>query len=320
MTIGKLLISTVDFKHSNETCLVHQDNYQKIISSNEVLNCHTSLDDMAHDDVMNDIFLDADNIELINLSEDSSSDFYHYGVMIDMLCKIKHKVKGLDWIKKISYNSFNKVIDRTVEQPVLWIAGCSVSAGDGVAIDERFGQLLSSELNLPEYNIAKSGASISCATDQLLRADINAGDKVILGLTNFARMDFSESWKYKSRTIADYIQLHYKKDKNLLVTEYTDYEWLIVKYIHSINQVINYCNKIRAELYLVNLLGCSWVHAVFESHDKYIDLSPMMERDYSRPKYLDYGTDKLHPGPKQHKQYAENILNLITQVKHGKTI
>ena len=77
--------------------------------------------------------------------------------------------------------------------------------------------------------------------------------------------------------------------------------------ITHISQVENFCKKSKAELLLVGLLTSPMDLL-------YYNLFPRFHQ-YPGKIMIDYGTDGAHPGPLQHKEYAEFIYEKMK--KHG---
>jgi GNAT superfamily N-acetyltransferase len=69
----------------------------------------------------------------------------------------------------------------------LWTVGCSISHGVGVELNQRYGHLLSEDLNLPVSFLTKGGSSVIWAADQILRSDIQCNDLIIWGITSSPR-------------------------------------------------------------------------------------------------------------------------------------
>ena len=71
----------------------------------------------------------------------------------------------------------------------------------------------------------------------------------------------------------------------------------------NVLQVIHYFNRIGVRLILANLLNNTMLKLIEINHKNTIDLWVK--------EYLDLGKDNLHPGPKQHEHYANEIYNFI---------
>jgi hypothetical protein len=205
-----------------------------------------------------------------------------------------------------------KVVDqRKTNESQLWIAGCSVSHGQGVDPDQRYGQLLANELELECSFLTKPGSSIQWAADQLLRSDIRPGDIVFWGVTDAIRLTYVYKNKYlpglTSRTYTDYPEVEKIVPFMELFSENTLYN-----NICSVEKVINFCKKIDIKLGMLGILP------TMPNFYRYIKLIPgyiefphllKWENNCSMPVYLDVGTDGEHPGPIQHQHYKTFILN-----------
>jgi hypothetical protein len=77
---------------------------------------------------------------------------------------------------------------RKTDSSQLWIAGCSITHGEGVSENTRYGQLLAERLNTKVSFLTRPGSSIAWAADQILRSDIRPGDTVVWGITSHTRL------------------------------------------------------------------------------------------------------------------------------------
>jgi hypothetical protein len=200
----------------------------------------------------------------------------------------------------------NQVDTRKTDEPQLWIVGCSVSHGIGVDDHQRYGQLLAEQLNLPVSFLTCPGSSLTWAADQLLRADIKAGDAVVWGLTSIERFPY---WKNNRIThVNSTTYVHIPKFKKIVDISFLDSQQLVYQAITEIHQVINFCNKVGAKLILAQLLGRGLEKYL---HDKFN--YRMLCGQYGRNKsdyVLDLGTDNNHPGPITHQYFASEIFDL----------
>ena len=188
----------------------------------------------------------------------------------------------------------------------LWIAGCSFAAGVGVSKVQRYGNLIADKLNLPVSYLAQGGTSIEWAADQILRSDIRENDIVIWGITGAGRLCFYDErfdilrhvtvWDDTWR-LDDFIK------KKLLVSEH-----MIYKAVTHIAQVENYLKKISGQWVLIDLPLSGEEHDLQMSEylSKSKNSSKLFDNDHRE--FIDRGTDGIHPGPKHHQWYANNIL------------
>jgi len=326
MAIGKLYISYPKFNWDTyKSKLLDHSNLVKIISAKETIDCHTTIHDMKYENIQR-VIPSATEIILIDLNifdKDQShlhpsDNYYEYGRLFNELSRVKDKVKNFDWIDKIDYNFFNGLVkQRTTEDPVLWTVGCSVTYGCGVDYAERWGSILSQQLDMPEVSLSKPGSSYHFHTDQILRSDIRSGDIVVWGLTEMSRFEYAKNWELDSGTIREYTNLPTYLQYYTL--DYFDSQTKFVLAMKNILQVINYCKKINVKLYIINLMDVTYFKTIFSKMPNYIDCASVKIYDgHHNPLYfIDWGTDNGHPGPKQHREYAEKLINLIKENNHG---
>jgi len=318
MTINKLYFSTDTHNWlNNGSQLLNYKNIDYAINNTELTNYHTSIPDIKTENIQKVCRL-AREIYIVGITSKNISDLdyidssiiYPYGRLFNELHKMSHKVHGLECINDLTLDRLNSLCTINLhKQPVLWTAGCSVTHGVGVLATERWGNILSRYLNMPEVTLSSNGASIKWAADQLLRSDIKQGDIVVWGLTTFQRAEYALNWELKSNTVAN---IYRQKITNVRYSslDYYDSTTHIVDTIRSILQVINFCKKIGVQLYLANLLEITLLPIILKDHTYFIDLAK--EYDITETAtYMDIGTDGVHPGPKQQQYYADQIFNFI---------
>lgn len=210
----------------------------------------------------------------------------------------------LQCINKIEqdYTNFLNLTDtrKNIPGPQLWCAGCSLTTGDGITTKQRYVTLLSQKLNLPLNLLAKGGSNIQWAADQLLRSDIKKNDIVVWGLTSKHRLTKIENGVVSYVLASSEPKLTTLTDKAisylLINDDYITYHQLL-----SINQVINFCEKIGAKLLIVGLIPA------INDHLYLTNLKYYYHYHYTNNRYVDIGTDQVHPGPLQHQKYATTI-------------
>jgi hypothetical protein len=190
----------------------------------------------------------------------------------------------------------------------LWISGCSISHGTGVAQNQRFGKLLADLVNLPVSFLTKGSSSIQWAADQILRSDIRCDDIVVWGLTSMARLPFYSNGEIKHIHPTTYVnnsQLH-----KIVPIEQLDGENMIYQNLVKIHAVINFCQKVQAKLFLFGIF------IDYDSIQWVVDL-PEYTQLYGRfgfsehARFLDFGTDGAHPGPLMHQWYCDQMFATI---------
>jgi hypothetical protein len=199
---------------------------------------------------------------------------------------------------------------RKTNDSQLWGVGCSFTLGTGVTVTDRYIQLISDEFDLPLNILAESGSSIPWAADQILRSDIRENDIVIWGLTSPERFTYYD-------TSVHHINYHSNKLVYKLVPEvFLVSEHLTYQAVISVLQVVNFCSKIKAKLLIGGLLVTSELTEFLESTVKEYFLCVPHYQIHGLGNYIDLGLDNVHPGPLQHKLYAENFINELILRKY----
>lgn len=190
----------------------------------------------------------------------------------------------------------------------LWISGCSVSHGVGVAQNQRFGKLLADLVNLPVSFLTKGSSSIQWAADQILRSDIRCNDIVVWGLTSMGRLPFYSNGEIKHivpQTYVDNSQLN-----KIVPIERLDDDNMIYQNLVKIHAVINFCQKAQAKLFLFGMLidydSIQWMADLPE----YTQLNGRFGF-LEHARFLDLGTDGVHPGPLMHQWYCDQMFATI---------
>lgn len=316
MSINQLYVSHQDYQWNSDTTLVTENNIERIINSDKIYNCHTTPEDISYSNTgslinaANEIYLVDLEIDIIDRYPNS---FLLYGRLYNELLKHSGKLKSPVPDFPV-FEKFQPLKDQFGDQKVLWTAGCSITAGAGVEPDQRYGHLLSKKLDLPEVVLASNGASISFSADTILRSNIKSGDIVVWGITCPGRIELAGRLGIKSYTIEKYIAK--PKKKQYWNLDYFSSATAVFKDIQQIFQVINFCKKIGAELYIVNVLDLCWIPLVFKENNNFLDLTNHNGIVKDTPNFIDLGTDNCHPGIVQHQEYAKKIFELI-QERHG---
>lgn len=195
---------------------------------------------------------------------------------------------------------------RQSDSPQVWAVGCSTAHGIGVERAETFGSLVAKELSMPVSFLTLPGSSIEWAADQILRSDIRTGDIIVWGLTHVGRFPYYKDKKIHHINIrwfdlSESIKVPFNK------TAILDDD-LTYKAITKIHQVINFCNKIGAKIYMIGIIGGEEILSYLRDMPNFIQFYGRLGTGPDDI-FLDVGTDNCHPGPKQHQQYATEILS-----------
>jgi hypothetical protein len=230
----------------------------------------------------------------------------HTEHLLSLFVKLKNNVNNFSIVSAHPERDYLKLQEsRKSEQAQLWISGCSYSYGAGVTKDQRYGQLLAQQLNLPVSFLTWPGSSIEWACDQILRSDIRAGDIVVWGLTNEHRYPYwSKDHARVSHITVNNTEMFDKYIANKLLVDTNN---CLYKAVTQIYQVINYCNKIGAKLVILGLLPSVELSFLIHNNKEY----------FPHPYGLvDFGSVDGHPGPLQHQLYADFCQSALKKLNY----
>jgi hypothetical protein len=214
--------------------------------------------------------------------------------------RLNQNVHGLElssW-KDNLYVSFSLVDQRRSDLNQLWIAGCSIPHGPGIKTHEKIGEILASKLALPVSHLTEGGTGIPWAADQILRSDLRPGDILVWAVTSEYRYCV---WDKKLKNFNPH-SFRSSEDRSMG----NNLENMLYRAVSSIHQVINFCQKLGVRLILLPTISSEALRLLF--HD-----CP----DWHAPDYhygfVDIGLDGIHPGPKQHAEWADFCYKIITK-------
>lgn len=320
--INKLYISHKNFDWNNfhnieNLKFVNDKNYKKYIDTNEIYDAYTTPEDinLRLEEVFlflrqpRQIIFTGINLDFfLNPANSESSTSWRY--LIKSACNLDN-VEGLEFLNSYTKENYKSSHTKRSTQATIFVAGCSISHGVGIADHERYGEIVANRLHMPCIHLTRSGSSLQWSTDRILQADICAGDIVLWGITSITRATITEKNKFDwdGYSINGYVNL--PKQKQFFSLDYFNSETLITQSVKQILQVENFCKKIGAHLYLINLLDCEIIPLLYRGQANLIDCT----NDWGKTRHMfgwaDMASDNCHPGPMQHKQYAERILQTI---------
>lgn len=203
------------------------------------------------------------------------------------------------------------VDQRRAQSRQLWVAGCSISHGVGIDEQDRYGTLLSKQLDLPVSFLTQPGSSITWAADQILRSDIRQDDQVVWGLTFSERLPY-----YMDHSVHHISVVNFSRDrrwKKIMPESELISDNTRCRNLQSLYQVRNFCDKIGARIMLASLVHSDIVPYI-RHWPNLLVLSNLWGQD-ANELYADLGWDQEHPGPETHRFYAQQILSKLT-VEH----
>ena len=302
-------------QHDINASLITTKNYKKIRPGTY----YTSIGDLITPEKFVSVLEQADIIIYTppteNWSSSQTKDQTEYWLTVMRAFEHK-KIINIDNLRLPLLDKFLHLADKRISNaPQLWVAGGSIVLGEGVTRVQRFGQLISDQLQQPVTFLTASGSSISWAADQILRSDLRKGDTVVWGLTSVYRKTWFNDHNDVAHVTTWWWDSRYMFVRNVKHTSVTlDQLWeqdRAYDAITSIHQVINFCNKIGVKLYLAGIDIDLRQYSL--NFNNFIPFHSGIEQSDTN-QYLDIGTDpQRHPGPLTHRWYAEKILEKIKQ-------
>lgn len=231
---------------------------------------------------------------------------------------IETKIKTESWIRYFSHHKPVYNLESTVSLPALtladtrktdlpqvWAAGCSFTAGVGVADKERWATIAADHLGYPISLLAHDGASIAWAADQLLRSDIRENDIILWGLTGIGRVSYYNGKTYE-------FTVNHPSSDGVITNRYLSSDHLFYQSIGKIEQVITRAKDLKATLIIL-------MFPFYTEHQETILIEYLSQFNFFVPGYtfgqgvsfIDLGTDRSHPGPQQHRHWANIVLNRL---------
>jgi hypothetical protein len=250
--------------------------------------------------------------KLIYWAHSAISEFNNYQDYFETLYLLKShgNVIGIDNVDPYNIKNFSAI--KNDESNIVFF-GCSHTAGGHHHTkDTEYVNLLSTHFNQPILNLAESGKGNFRSFDLFNNLEFYKNQKVILQLTDFARLKFypdslpttvfkeSQLYKIKNRSYFDVYN-----DKQLIYMTLTRLD-SVIKYSRSfgLNFVFFY-------------LGDTPNFSNIPENDFYKKTVEYYLLDYKEyipnilQRNVDRGTDNLHYGPLSHKIWANEIINKI---------
>jgi len=298
-------------EYSSSPILVTEENWQEFIVDSDAVG-YTSIAEFPNNKKsFCQLLIKVNNI-LYCPSPNYSVDFRRY---TEYLLFVYGKEKTINLIENLlnlekinkDLDSMLKLVDhRQTTESQFWFAGCSITHGLGVDIEQRYGRLVANRCKKTASYLTDPGSSIPWAADQIIRSDIRKNDIVVWGLTEINRYPYYiPNQSYHINTWSYNVQPNLEKivPMKLLV----DDDQLLYATLTSINRVINFCDKVGANLLLFGLLVTHKYRPYLYNQQNFYHY----DNSIDDPDYLDLGTDNAHPGPKHHELYAEAVIQQL---------
>ena len=198
---------------------------------------------------------------------------------------------------------------RKTKNKQLWISGCSFAHGVGLEKQQRFGEILAKQLNLPASFLTASGASIEWCCDQICRSDLQKDDILVFALT------FDERYPYFQEQKVNHVTAGFLSRTpeflDVMPIDYIDCDHRYYKNYTSILQVVNFCKKVGVQLILFDIADYQErrMYALNQLSEYYA----FYRKDtiYNQP--IDIASDGNHPGPQHNILYAQRLFDIINK-------
>ena len=211
------------------------------------------------------------------------------------------------WLSSDFYNHTRKSNDRQ-----LWIAGCSITHGVGVSEDQTYKNLLSKYYNLEYTDLSYPGSSIIWQSDQICRSNLLPNDIVFWGLTGQYRLPVIHEYKDSKKIFHLHPGVytdtpHLKKQFPLEVIRNSS---LFYHNVLAVRRVYNFCKVADANLVILGLTPDA--EKIYLNYNVPV-FRQIISGNFSNC-YVDLGTDRSHPGPEQHKIFAQKFINFYDEL------
>ena len=266
---------------------------------------HTSLGELSAGEIIS-ISKHFDVINFVSDQFDIDSDLYRETAVLLQFLEHQYCVTNFHSKKPVALANASQNLHRHNTNPLLWVFGCSHSAGVGLLPDQKsFGLVMSRALGVPAKIIAQGGSSTHWSFRHLFSADIQEQDTVIWQLTvpeRLTRFCNSVSTEVQLRNSTELLKVH--DDDNVFFNQ--------VSMLHAGTK---YLQSKKCKFVITSILAGSNQHR-FRYLREYLTYP---EYCYSPDYIIDQGTDGVHVGPLSHQRLANILLDHV-QLLYDKSI
>jgi hypothetical protein len=246
---------------------------------------HTSLGDLTSDQILS-ISREFECIVLVPQGFDTESDIFKESQIL---------VEYLTGPTQMPDTFANQsMLERMSESPVLWVFGCSHSAGVGLLpFEKKYSELLAAQLGLPLNLVALPGSSVNWSFRQLINAKIKPNDIIVWQLTSPNRTSVCNNSQVTEVMLA--------ATANRFLLEVLTDDQLYFNQMTLLNAGTQYLRSLGNRFVLVSLESNQYTYRYRSQYVRY------PEYCYVPTPMLDLGTDKLHMGPLSHQALAKHL-------------
>ena len=291
----------VDFGLINSTSVLITNTNTKVVADQY----HTSLGDLSAEEIIS-MSKHFDVVNFVQDQFDINSDLYRETVLLLQFLKHRCCVTNFHGGRAVVFTDANQQLSRHNNDPVVWVFGCSHSAGVGLLPKEKsFGVLLGEAIGIPSKIIAKGGSSTHWSFRHLVEADIQQQDTVVWQLTTPERLTLFQNCQS--------VEAQLRNSRELLKV-YND-DILFFNQLSMLQAGAKYLRSKKCKFVITSILAGSnqyrsrYLHE-YLTHPEYC---------YSPDYIVDFGTDGVHVGPLSHQALAKCLLDHV-QLLYDKSI
>jgi len=296
-------IACIASDYDSSSYLITKKNYQTAKGT-----VYTSIADMEDLDLFLQVCKQAKTIEYyppIQWSDQKSNGISDQQFWTESILHFLSQTKDIKNLlpssKHFLHNELynNKRVTRSQQ---LWVAGCSITAGVAVNHKDTWKEHVAKQINLPYTDLSKPGTSITWSADQICLSDIQEDDIVLWQLTCQNRMPIVFGKKLYHLLPTSFKTYPHLMNEFLISSIADDNDTLYYNNLNAVKKVYNFCKIAKAKLVILG--------AMYDFYSIYTMYNiPCFKQLLCWPdNFVDLGHDNEHPGPKQHKIFADEFL------------
>ena len=280
-----------DFSSVNRDSILLTDRTQSLTQSRY----HTSLGELSVRDIITVAKL-FDCVEFVPENFNPHEAIFNETQLL--LTYLSHYilVKNFTPVPPLTFTNFPTIND-SPETPVLWVFGCSHSAGVGLVHNkDRYSEIVADQLNTPLNLIAKAGTSLHWSLRHLVAADIQEHDYVIWQVTMPGRVSLFDGDNVIETILS-------RTNNRHLLEVYTEHQTYFT-HLSLLWIGVNYLRAKNVKFRVVTMEP----NPDIQYRTEYLKYP---EYCYVPDYWVDYGTDGGHAGPLSNKLLASAIVDHI---------
>ena len=259
---------------------------------------HTSLGDLSGPEILT-IIKHFDKILFDDTGFKKPSELYSDTTQLLSYISTKHDcATAISACEKMFIE--NELIFDQPTKSTLWVFGCSHSYGTGLSDEnQRYGNILSKELNMPLRMIARPGGSMNYSLRHIVNSCIKPTDLVIWQFINPGRLSYFNGKHVEEIVLSN--------SKNRSIIDFFSDPQIYFNHFNYINIGVRYLRALKCDFILTSvdhIYDYNYIDE-YKNYPEYIFI-----KDFA----VDLGDDNLHFGQLSHKNLALSLLNHIQYI------